>query len=197
MPSRRTLLRVVAGSTVPLSVAGAGCVGDDSGTTPTGDDANATPTATPTEMRGSPSPTSLADCSESVRPEVPEADENDGVDPRQYPELPEDLTASSAEFFVERFERAYVVNRAIERTDLSDLEFVSWRVEGSSEVNAGYRVTVGGHLAEYTGGPTSTYHGDVWYTAVYLVTPQRVWRNEGGEDVDPTDGVMLVCSPDG
>lgn len=197
MPSRRALLHAVAGSAVPLAFGLTGCVGDRSRTTPSED--GSTRTATPTEMRVSPTPTGTArpDCSEPMRPEVPTADEADEVVPQEYPEMPADLTASTAGSFVRQFEGSYVINRAIERNDLVGFQFVSWGVEGSTEVRGGFRVTVGGHVAEYMEyGETATIHGDVWYTAVYLVTPRAVWRTEDGEAVDPTSGELLACSPD-
>lgn len=188
MPSRRALLASLASAS---AVAVAGCVDDSGG-------ASLTQTA---ERRSSPTPTGpltgTRNCTEPIRLSVPEKGDGDEVEPRTYPELPDDLTAATAESFVEEFERAYVVNRAIERNELGDFEFVSWGVDGTTEVHSGYRVTLGGHIAEYMAATeTSTIHGDVWYTAHYLVTSRAVWRVEGDGEPDPKSGSLLVCSPD-
>lgn len=198
MPSRRTLLHTFA---LAAGGAVAGCL-DDTGPSGSGTHqatAASSATASPTERRGSPTPsvTERRRCSEPRRPQVPSADDGDEVEPRRYPEKPERLTTGAVEPYVREFERAYKVNAAIERYDLSRFDFVSWSVDAVRAVEDGVRAEAGGHVAPFTGGPTSTYHYDEAYVASYLVTERAVWRAEasGGDPPEPTSGRVVVCSP--
>lgn len=199
MPSRRALLQSVAATSGMLAVAG--CLADENpGQNPSIDDGSAA-TAEKAEAIETAKTTGMADCTEPRRPEVPVATEGDGVEPRNYPEKPDELTVGTVETYVREFERAYKVNEAIREYELVRYDFLSWSVSDVQEVEDGIVATVGGQVAPfwYQGASTETtpYHADEEYTATYLVSERAVCRTASprSESPDPRDGEILVCTP--
>lgn len=193
-PTRRELLQTLG--TLPLVTPG--CLATESPST-SATDTDSSPT--PTERRPTHTATEVADCTEPRRPEVPAATEGDNVEPRNYPEKPDELSVETVESYVREFERAYKVNRAIQEYDLVRYDFLSWGVSDVHEVEGGFVATVGGQVAPFWYRGTTTestpYHADEDYVASFLVSDRAVWRASGvGSDPpDPKAGELLVCTP--
>jgi hypothetical protein len=192
--TRRKVLQTLG----TLSLVPAGCLTTDSPSTST---TNTNLSSTPTERRPTPTPTEVADCTEPRRPDVPVATEGDTVEPRTYPEKPDELSVETVESYIREFERAYKVNQAIQEYELVGYDFLSWGVSDVQEVEAGVVATVGGQVAPFWYQGTSTestpYHADEDYIASFLVSERAVWRASGvgSEPPDPKSGELLVCNP--
>lgn len=181
-----------------LSLVTSGCFAIDS---PSPSTTDTDISSTPTEKRPSPTPTEVGDCTQPRRPDVPVATEGDKVEPRTYPEKPDELSVETVESYVKEFERAYKVNQAIQEYELVRYDFASWGVSDVQEVEEGVVATVGGQVAPFWYQGTSTestpYHADEDYIASFLVTERAVWRasRAGFEPPNAKEGELLVCTP--
>lgn len=198
MPSRRTLLTALVGTTVTTL---AGCLGtnDSAATrspqspTPT-EHTSDTPTATPLSTP--------EDCSDRYRPTARMPDTS--ADPLPYPDLPSELDEESAKTFATTFERAWRHNDALHDRPSVDRVTVDVSSEGvtAHDSGAGYVVETSATVGvTYTGTPRSGTptavagtSGRLW--SRYLVTERFTRRVEdtNASPAPPAEGTLVVCT---
>ena len=140
-----------------------------------------------------PSPTETPEPCTVTRPDP--VDPDDGIDPYEYPERPDEWTAENVGQFLQTFESTYRQHEVLRAGMTSYGHQAS--VEGVEELYDGYRVeleTVYYHESETERG---TVHADgPLRQVVYTVTDDRLRRAEAGTqegDPDPADGETVAC----
>lgn len=127
----------------------------------------------------------------------------DDVEPRDYPDRPANFTRESAREFAVAYEQAYKYNGLL----AENTERVEVNVHESTvtETDDGYRVRIEGRWFTWAGGlpkngsneTTTPIHGDgPYYSVGYLVTEDRLLRDEGPHDSTPAPrerGTTVEC----
>ena len=142
---------------------------------------------------GPPSSTETPEPCTAARPDP--VDPDGEMEPREYPERPDEWTAENVGLFLQTFESTYRQHEVLHAgtTDYGH----SATVEEVQERDDGYRVeleTVYYYESETDHG---TVHGDSpLYRVVYLVADDRLRRAEGNayeSTPDPADGETVAC----
>ena len=142
---------------------------------------------------GSPSSTETPGPCTAARPDP--VDPDGEMEPREYPERPDEWTAENIGPFLEEFEGTYRQHEIL--TAETTAYGHSASVEEVQERNDGYRVELETIYYYESETDRGTVHADGPLTrVVYLVTDDRLRRAEAGTQEttpDPTGGDTVAC----
>lgn len=115
---------------------------------------------------------------------------------REYPDLPDEITAASTERYATSFEEAYQLNRLAERSSTSAYEVKEVFNLRSDDVESGFVVSFEIDLAWKKESGDMTVSADETVPVTYFVSPRRVIRYEGSTEANPREdgvGEVVVC----